>query len=104
MKNSLYAAKVIEMTPLVSVIIPTKNRPLYLPNSVQSALDGMDQGDVEVVVVPNGPDNSWRRSLLPYRNNPLVRVLPIEEANANIARKRKTRIFFMKSPPFILVY
>ncbi len=73
-------------TPLVSVIIPTGNRPHYLPRAVNSALAGMQQGEVEVIVVPNGPDESWHISLLPYQNNPSVRVIPIAEANANIAR------------------
>lgn len=74
------------MTPLVSVIIPTANRPQYLPRTVDSALAGMQPGEVEVIVVPNGPDLSWRESLAYYRNNPSVRVLPIETAHANVAR------------------
>ncbi len=74
------------MTPLVSVIIPTTNRPHYLPCAVQSALEGMQQEEVEVIIVPNGPDDSWRKSLLHYQNNPSVRIIPIAEANANIAR------------------
>jgi len=42
--------------------------------------------DVEVIVVPNGPDESWRDSLLPFKDNPAVRVVCIPETNANIAR------------------
>lgn len=74
------------MSPLVSVIIPTANRPQYLPRAVDSALAGMDAKDIEVIVVPNGPDESWHESLRPYENNPSVRIIRIEEANANIAR------------------
>jgi glycosyltransferase involved in cell wall biosynthesis len=74
------------MTPLVSVIIPTHNRPQFLPRAVDSALAGMPAGDVEVIVVPNGPDQSWKQSLLPYKHNSFVRVIPIPEANGNIAR------------------
>ncbi|MCB0832686.1 MAG: glycosyltransferase family 2 protein [Bacteroidetes bacterium] len=74
------------MTPLVSVIIPTANRPHFLPRAVASALAGMPLGAVEVIVVPNGPDKSWKQSLLPYQKHPSVRVIPISEANANIAR------------------
>jgi glycosyltransferase involved in cell wall biosynthesis len=74
------------MTPLVSIIIPTANRPDYLPRAVGSALSGMASKDVEIIVVPNGSDESWRESLLSYQNNPSVRVVRISEANANIAR------------------
>lgn len=74
------------MNPIVSVIIPTANRPHYLPRAVDSALAEMKQSDVEVIVVPNGPDESWRDSLMPYRNNMSVRVVRIAEANANVAR------------------
>lgn len=72
--------------PLVSVVIPTFNRPQFLPRAVRSALAGMDAKDIEVIVVPNGPDQSWRESLAEFKNNPSVRVIPIPEANANIAR------------------
>jgi len=71
---------------LVSVIIPTFNRPQFLPRAVNSALAGMDSQDIEVIVVPNGRDQSWHESLKPFKNNPSVRVIPIPEANANIAR------------------
>ena len=74
------------MTPIISVIIPTANRPHYLPRSINSALKGMKHGEVEVIVVPNGPDESWRAVLEPYQNNTCVRVIRIKEANANIAR------------------
>ena len=74
------------MTPIISVVIPTSNRPHYLPRAVDSALTGMDAGDVEVVVIPNGPDQSWRKALLPFKKNPAVRVVRIPDSNANIAR------------------
>lgn len=74
------------MTPIISVVIPTANRPDFLPRAVDSALSGLDARDIEVIVVPNGPDESWREALLPYRNNPSVRVVRILESNANIAR------------------
>ncbi len=74
------------MKPLISVVIPTANRPLYLPRAIGSALAGIDRKDIEVIVVPNGPDVSWREAMRYYYNNPSVRVIPIREANANIAR------------------
>jgi glycosyltransferase involved in cell wall biosynthesis len=76
------------MAPLISIVIPTANRPQYLPRAVESALEGLDAGDVEVIVVPNGHDNSWQETLLPYRDNHSVRVIPVGEANANVARNK----------------
>jgi glycosyltransferase involved in cell wall biosynthesis len=73
-------------TPFVSIIIPTANRPQYLPRAVRSAYTGIDSTDIEVIVVPNGPDNSWQNSLLPFQNHPAVKVANIQESNANIAR------------------
>lgn len=73
-------------TPLVSVIIPTFNRPQFLPRAIKSALEGLDGKEIEVLVIPNGPDDSWKQSLLKFKDNPSVRVIPIPEANANIAR------------------
>lgn len=74
------------MNPLVSVIIPTANRPHFLPRAVKSALSGMEGNEIEVIVVPNGPDQSWHESLAPFKDNPSVRIIPIKESNANIAR------------------
>jgi glycosyltransferase involved in cell wall biosynthesis len=74
------------MSPFVSVVIPTANRPQYLSRAIESALAGMDPGNIEVIVVPNGPDESWREPLRPYDNNYSVKTIRIEEGNANIAR------------------
>jgi glycosyltransferase involved in cell wall biosynthesis len=71
--------------PLVSVIIPTHGRPHYLGLALQSALDGMGD-DVEVIVVPNGPDLSWREVLSAYAVDPRVRVEPIAKAQGSAAR------------------
>lgn len=74
------------MNPLVSVIIPTANRPQYLPRAVQSALAGMKPGEVEVIVVPNGTDQSWRKSLKPFLMDQRVVVSAIERGHACAAR------------------
>lgn len=72
-------------TALVSVIIPTHNRPQYLPRAVNSALNCQGP-DVEIIVVPNGPDESWKQSLAQWTSDSRVRVSPIETAHANVAR------------------
>jgi len=70
---------------LVSVVIPTFGRPRWLPVAVASALDRL-AGDVEVIVVPNGGDDSWKVALEGFRGDPRVVVSPIPEASANAAR------------------
>jgi glycosyltransferase involved in cell wall biosynthesis len=74
------------MVPLISVVIPTAGRPQYLRRAIDSALAGIEAKDIEVIVVPNGPDDSWQETLRPYRDNYSVHIIPVREANANIAR------------------
>jgi len=74
------------MKLLISVIIPTANRPKYLLRAIESTLEGVASYDVEVIVVPNGTDQSWRDVLGAFKYNSSVKVFPIEEANANTAR------------------
>lgn len=50
------------MIPLISAIIPTANWPHDLPRALESALTVMPPGEVEVIVVPNDLDESWRGS------------------------------------------
>lgn len=70
---------------LLSVIIPTHFRPKFLPRAVGSALESA-WGAVEVIVVPNGGDESWRDSLAPWANDKRIIISPITQANANAAR------------------
>lgn len=72
--------------PLLSVVIPTHRRPEYLPIAIDSALQAERNGDVEVIVVPNGPDESWKFAAETYRNDPRVRWHPITKGHANAAR------------------
>ena len=71
---------------ILSIVIPTYNRPQYLPRAVESALQAAADGNVEVIVVPNGGDQSWQSSLFNYLNNSRVIISPIETGNANAAR------------------
>jgi len=75
-----------KISPLVSVIIPTYKRPDYLPRAVQSALSGMEHGEVEVLVIPNGGDASWKYSLRNFADNSFVKVYESVSPNQNIAR------------------
>ena len=65
--------------PLLSVIIPTHNRPQYLPRAVESALQAAPNGNVEVIVVPNGGDETWKISLATLLKDKRIIVSPIEK-------------------------
>lgn len=78
-------------TPLVSVVIPTYGRPQYLSRAISSALESAPDGDVEVLVVPNGPDKSWREKLLEFRTEHRVQFSPIKQGHANAARNHGLR-------------
>lgn len=75
-------------SPMLSVIIPTCGRPEYLPRAVKSALNAAPKGEVEIIVIPNGPDQSWKVSLLPFAKNENVKVFPIKKPHANAARNQ----------------
>ena len=79
-------------TPLVSVVIPTFSRPQFLSRAINSALKGMDKKDIEVIVVPNGPDRSWQDTLTVFNNHPQIRIAPIEKAHANAARNHGLKL------------
>src|SRR5690606_33579080 len=76
----------MDLKPLVSVIIPTYGRPTFLKRAIDSARESEDSSLVEVVVVPNGPDESWRRVAEQFKDAENVRFLPIATAHANAAR------------------
>lgn len=72
-------------TPLISTVIPTYGRPWYLPRAVESALR-CQGSNVEVVVVPNGPDRSYKESLAEFASDKRVRIHPIDIAHGCVAR------------------
>jgi glycosyltransferase involved in cell wall biosynthesis len=74
-------------TPLITTIIPTFRRPALLSTAVQSALD-YSGPDAEVIVAPNGPDESWKPVLARFSADPRVRACPIAAPGANAARNR----------------
>ncbi|MGA7964604.1 MAG: glycosyltransferase family 2 protein [Gammaproteobacteria bacterium] len=77
--------------PLVTVVIPTFRRPEFLPRAVRSALEHLGEG-VEVIVVPNGGDDSWLQSMTLFKADPRVRIEPIEPGNVNMARNHGLRL------------
>lgn len=75
-----------EAFPLLSVIIPTVGRPEFLPRAVTSAFLGAPSEDLEVIVVPNGPDQSWRKSLAAFAGDSRLRCKAIATAHVSAAR------------------
>lgn len=72
---------------LISIIIPTRgNRPALLKRAVDSALSGHKPGEVEVIVIPNGPTRQWQHATNDLGMMPGVRVQPINDANVCAAR------------------
>lgn len=73
-------------TPLVSVIIPTHRRPQFLPRAIDCALQAAPDGDVEVIVVPNGPDTSWKTVAEKYQSEKRIVWSAVKTPHANVAR------------------
>lgn len=67
----------IPSDPLISVVIPTINRPQMVTGAVVSALR-QTLRELEVIVVVDGPDESTRRVLRAI-DDPRLRVLPLPE-------------------------
>jgi glycosyltransferase involved in cell wall biosynthesis len=78
-------------SPLLTVVIPTYNRPQLLPRAIDTALLAAPDGEVEVIVVPNGPDTSWKAIAEIYRTERRVLWHPIPVAHANAARNHGMR-------------
>lgn len=73
-------------TPFLSVVIPTCGRPQHLPKAIESALQTAQDGDIEVIVVPNGPDTSWKSVATGFAHEGRVHWHPVTTAHANVAR------------------
>jgi glycosyltransferase involved in cell wall biosynthesis len=76
----------VNSKPLVSVVIPTYNRPALLLRAIDSALHSVPNDDVEVIVVPNGPSISWREIAERCAKDARVQWQPIHAAQGNVAR------------------
>lgn len=74
--------------PLISVVIPTFGRPRYLARALESALAfaSPTSSDMQVIVVPNGPDTTWRAIAAAHVDNPRIQWSPIGLGNGNAAR------------------
>lgn len=74
------------MTPLLSVVIPTFQRPVFLKRAIASALVAAPSNEVEVLVIPNGPDDSWKSAAEIFRSDARVHFHEMALGNACAAR------------------
>lgn len=70
----------------LSTIIPTFRRANLLRRAIDSALASGPTDNTEVIVVPNGPDESWREVASDLQDDTRIRWYPISEANVSAAR------------------
>ena len=79
---------------LISVIIPTFNRPLETKRAITSVLY-QTYGDFEIIVVDDGSDQSQRDALQPLR--PHIKYIS-HEKNRGVSASRNTGLESSKSP------
>lgn len=72
--------------PLLSIVIPTHRRPRQVASAIASAIDIYADFDIEVLVIPNGQDESWKAVAEQYMHDPRVRWLYLPVGNASAAR------------------
>ena len=76
---------IVQMTPLVSAVIPTRNRPHLVGRAVHSALN-QTYACLEIIVVVDGPDSVTQDALAAIRDSRL-RVIVLEK-NVGVAEAR----------------
>lgn len=72
--------------PLLSVVIPTHKRPHLVARAIASVIDTCKEFDVEILVVPNGPDNGWKAVAERHAHDPRIRWYHLPAGNACAAR------------------
>lgn len=80
------------ITPLLSIIIPTYKRPQFLPRAIKSALQAAANGNVEIIIVPNGSDASWKSVVDEFTDESRVKWYPIETTHASAARNHGMKL------------
>ncbi len=71
-------ARKVDTLPLVSVVIPTRNRPQYVLRAIESVLR-QTYTNLEIVVVVDGPDPATQASLSTI-DDPRLRVVVLPES------------------------
>jgi glycosyltransferase involved in cell wall biosynthesis len=72
--------------PLLSIVIPTHKRPRLVVRAISSALDVYKNVDLEILVVPNGQDDTWRAIAEQHGHDPRIQWHYLPAGNACAAR------------------
>ncbi|HEY1033350.1 MAG TPA: glycosyltransferase family 2 protein [Pseudoxanthomonas sp.] len=74
------------MNPILSVVIPTHRRAKLVTRAIASVADVHAGTDVEILVVPNGNDETWKTIAERHSHDPRIRWLYLPAGNASAAR------------------
>lgn len=74
------------MRPDLSVVIPTHRRPRLVARAIASALDIYKHVDLEILVIPNGQDDTWQEVANLYTTDSRIQWLYLPLGNACAAR------------------
>lgn len=75
------------MSSPVTIVIPCYNQARFLGDALDSAL-AQDYDSVEIVVVNDGSTDDFETRILPYKNNPRVKIVTQENKGLPAARNR----------------
>ena len=74
------------MAPLLSIVIPTHRRPRLVARAIASALDIHKHVDLEILVIPNGEDDTWQDVASHHAQDSRIQWLYLPIGNACAAR------------------
>ncbi len=77
----------VNRTPLVSVVIPTYNRALFVTKAIDSVLKQSFK-DYEIIVIDDGSTDGTRKALEAYSN----KITYIYQENSGVSYARNTGI------------
>lgn len=75
------------MSSLVTIIIPCYNQARFLGGALDSAL-AQDYDSLEIIVVNDGSTDDFAAQILPYQNNPRIKIITQENRGLPAARNR----------------
>lgn len=94
--------------PLLSIVIPTHRRPRLLTRAIASAIDTYKGVDIEILVIPNGQDDTWKAVADQHAHDPRIQwlYLPVGNAcaarNHGLAKAQGTYLRFLDDDDYLL--
>lgn len=96
------------MPPLLSIVIPTHKRPRLVARAIASALDVYKHIDIEILVIPNGEDDTWQDVANHHAQDSRIHwlYLPVGNAcsarNHGLAKAQGTYLRFLDDDDYLL--